>query len=116
MPPPEDPKGPEGRPEYRVYRSRRPLLAGLGVTFANVEPRVFTHLEQRSATVSEDGLAVELLPGFAFAKVVVAGGVATLTLPSGEQKRQPVRCENVLDFAEPRELLRSFLETAAAAN
>jgi LCP family protein required for cell wall assembly len=26
MPPPEDPKGPEGRPEYRVYRSRRPLL------------------------------------------------------------------------------------------
>jgi len=26
MPPPEDPQGPEGRPEYRVYRSRRPLL------------------------------------------------------------------------------------------
>ena len=27
MPPPTDPKGPEGRPEYRVYRSRRPLLS-----------------------------------------------------------------------------------------
>jgi LCP family protein required for cell wall assembly len=26
MPPPEDPEGPKGEPEYRVYRSRKPLL------------------------------------------------------------------------------------------
>jgi hypothetical protein len=105
---------PDAAPD--VGYSRQPLLAGLAVTFGNVAPRVFTHLEHRSAKVSADGLAVELLPGFAFGKVAIAGGVATLTLPSGEQKRQPVQCENVLDFAEPRELLRSFLQTSAAAN
>ena len=30
MAPPEDPEAPEGRPEYRVYRSRKPLLPGRG--------------------------------------------------------------------------------------
>jgi len=32
MPPPEDPEEPEGRPEYRVYRSRRPLFRRRGGT------------------------------------------------------------------------------------
>jgi hypothetical protein len=91
--------------------SQRPLLAGLGVTFANVPPRVFTHLEQRSAQVSAAGLAVELLPGFAFARVEVAGGVAVLTQSNGVQQRRSVECTDFLDYAEPRELLRSFLGT-----
>jgi hypothetical protein len=89
--------------------SRRPLLAGLGVTVANVPPRVFTHLEQRSAEVSAAGLRVELSPGFAFTRIEVSGGVAVLTQPNGVQKRQPVECTSLLEYAEPRELLRSFL-------
>jgi Pyruvate phosphate dikinase, AMP/ATP-binding domain len=89
--------------------SQTPLLAGLGVTFAKVPPRVFTHLEQRSARASADGFAVELLPGFAFTGVQVAGGVATLTLANGAKKNVPIQCETRLDYAEPRELLRSFL-------
>jgi len=92
--------------------SRHPLLAGLAVTTAKVPPRVFTHLEQRSAQVTGAGFAVELLPGFAFTRIEVSAGVATLTQPSGVEKRQPVQCTNLLDYAEPRELLRSFLDTA----
>jgi hypothetical protein len=92
--------------------SQRPLLAGLAVTVAKVPPRVFTHLEQRSAQVSTAGFTVELLPGFAFTRIEVSGGVAVLTQPDGVQKRHPVECTNLLDYAEPRELLRSFLNSA----
>jgi hypothetical protein len=95
--------------------SQRPLLAGLGVTVTKVPPRVFTHLEQRSAQVSASGLAVELLPGLAFSRIAVSDGVAVLTLANGVQKRQSVECTNVLDYAEPRELLRSFLDAVPAA-
>jgi hypothetical protein len=76
---------------------------------------VFTHLEQRSAKVAADGLAVELLPGFAFTRVDVGGGVATLTFADGRKKQLPISCESRLDYAEPRELLRSYLELPAAA-
>jgi len=94
--------------------SQQPLLAGLGVTFAGVTPRVFTHLEQRAARVSVGRLSVELLPGFALTRVEVDADVATLTLASGAKKQVPVQCENRLDYAEPRELLRSFLEVPTA--
>jgi hypothetical protein len=94
--------------------SRQPLLAGLGVTVAKVPPRVFTHLDHRSARVSAAGLAVELLPGFAFTRIEISDGVAVLTPPSGVPKRQPVECTKRLDYAEPRELLRSFLDTSLA--
>jgi len=91
--------------------SQTPLLAGLGVTFGKVPPRVFTHLEQRSVRASGDGFAVELLPGFAFTGVLLAEGVATLTLANGSKKQVATQCETRLDYAEPRELLRSFVAT-----
>jgi hypothetical protein len=90
--------------------AERPLLAGLGVSLTGVAPRVFTHLEQRSAMISPDGLSVELAPGFAFSRAGVAGGVATLTFPDGRATRVPVQCESRLEYAEPRELLRSYLD------
>jgi hypothetical protein len=95
--------------------SQQPLLAGLGVTVAKVTPRVFIHLEQRSAQVSATGLVVDFAPGFAFSRVEVADGVAVLTATNGVSKRQPVACTDSLEYAEPRELLRSFLATPAAA-
>jgi hypothetical protein len=94
--------------------SRTPLLAGLGVTFRQVVPRVFTHLEQRSAQVWPDGWVVELKPGFTFARVEVHAGIATLTPVKGKPERVPVRCESQLAYAEPRELLRSFLNRSNA--
>ncbi len=96
--------------------SKSPLLAGLGVTLAGVPPRVFTHLEQRAAQIGDDELVVELLPGFAFSRVEIKAGVATLRLANGSVRRVPVQCENRLDYAEPRELLRSFLSAPSAAN
>ena len=96
--------------------SKLPLLAGLGITLVGVPPRVFTHLEQRAAQASVGGVSVELLPGLAFKRVEVKGGVATLTLPNGTARQVPVQCETRLDYAEPRELLRSFLDSPVAAN
>lgn len=89
--------------------SQQPLLAGLGVTVDKVAPRVFTHLEQRSAAVTPQGLAVELAPGFAFSRIEVKGGVAVLTRSGGGQTQLAVACREQLDYAEPRELLRSYL-------
>lgn len=96
--------------------AQQPLLAGLGVAFQKVPPRVFTHLEQRSAHTQQDELSVELVPGMAFTHVEVAHDVATLTLSNGSQKRVPVKCETRLDYAEPRELLRSYLAMPSASN
>jgi len=89
--------------------SQTPLLAGLGVTFGKVPPRVFTHLEQRAVRASGDGFVVELLPGFAFTEVLMGNGAVTLTLANGSKKLLPVQCETLLGYAEPRELLRNFL-------
>ena len=98
---------PDAAPD--VGYAREPLLAGLGVTFDKVPPRVFTHLEQRTVRNAGENFSVQLAPGLAFKAVQVADGIARLTLASGATKRVPVRCETRLDYAEPRELLRSFL-------
>jgi hypothetical protein len=87
-----------------------PLLAGLGVTLEHASPRVFTHLEQRSAQITSNGMTVELVPGFTLAHVLVRADIATLTFSNGKQQRIPVRCETRLEYAEPRELLQSFLD------
>lgn len=97
-----------------VGYSQRPLLAGLGVTVEKVTPRVFTHLEQRSATITPSGLAVELAPGFAFSRIELTNGVAVFTRQGGAQTRVAVECREQLDYAEPRELLRSYLAVAPA--
>lgn len=89
--------------------AERPLLAGLGVTRSGAAPRVFTHLEQRSASFQDDDVAVELAPGLGLARVELRAGSATLTLADGKTQSVPVSCEARLDYAEPRELLRSFL-------
>jgi hypothetical protein len=89
--------------------SERPLLAGLGVTRAGAAPRAFTHLEQRSARLSGDDATVELVPGLGLSRVELRSGLATLTFPDGKTQSLPVSCEARLDYAEPRELLRSFL-------
>jgi hypothetical protein len=92
--------------------AKEPLLAGLGVTAAKVAPRVFTHLELKSVRLEGDQLAVELLPGFAWARVEVSGGNATLVKADGSRSSASVRCETRLEHAEPREMLRSFLVAA----
>jgi hypothetical protein len=93
--------------------AERPLLAGLGVSFSNFSPRVFTHLEQRSAKVQGDSLSVELLGGLPLSSVELRNNTATLSFPGGKRQSIEVRCENRLDYAEPRELLRSFLAEPA---
>ena len=103
---------PEALPD--VGYSQQPLLAGLGVTLEKVAPRVFTHLEQRSARVTPQGLVIELAPGFAFKRIEVTAGMAVFTQPDGAQKRLAVECREELDYAEPREMLRSFLATPPA--
>jgi hypothetical protein len=87
----------------------QPLVAGLGVTRAGVPLRVLTHLQQRSSTVSSDALSVDFLPGQALERVEVQAGKATLTWAGGKRQSVAVQCEERLDYAEPRELLRSFL-------
>ncbi len=92
--------------------AKKPLLAGLGVTAAKVPARVFTHLELKSAQLEADQLTVELLPGFAFSRVEVSGGRATLVRADGSRTSAAVQCETRLEHAEPREMLRSFLDAA----
>jgi hypothetical protein len=92
-----------------VGYAREPLLAGLGVELDGVPPRVFTHLEQRSAKVAGDTLAVDLNPGFALSRVDVRSSTAILDFADGRRRQVQVRCQSQLDYAEPRELLRSYL-------
>ena len=95
--------------------SEQPLLAGLGVSAPKQPARVFTHLELKRATLGADRLVVELLPGFAFSRIEVAGGAATLVRADGSRQTAAVQCETRLEHAEPREMLRSFLAQAGAA-
>jgi hypothetical protein len=97
-----------------VGHSQLPLLAGLGVTLDGMPPRVFTHLEQRSAKLFGDTLTVDLIPGFALSRIDVRNATATLGFADGSERRLSVRCQTELDYAEPRELLRSYLAAAAA--
>jgi len=90
----------------------RPLLAGLGVTAAKVPPRVFTHLELKSARLEPNQLVADLAPGLAFTRVEVNGGSATLVRADGSSSSAAVQCETRLEHAEPREMLRSFLTAA----
>ncbi len=94
--------------------AEHPLLAGLGVEVASFPARVFTHLEQRAANVGPDSMSVELVGGLPLSGVEVGNGTATLRFSSGKRQSFGVRCENQVDYAEPRELLRSFLAEASA--
>ena len=94
--------------------SRVPLLAGLGVSHPRVTSRVFTHLQQRASNVAANALTVELLGGLPLTRVQVEAGIATLFFASGKAEQTAVRCETRLDYAEPRELLRSFVDASSA--
>jgi hypothetical protein len=95
--------------------SQSPFVAAVSVTRDKLA-HVFTHLEQRAARVSADGIAVELIPKVALSHIEVANGAATLTALSGARQRVPAECETRLDYAEPRELLRSFLSATVKGN
>lgn len=91
-----------------------PFVAGLSVIRNGTAPRVFTHLEQRQAQLRPDGLAVDLQPGLGLLRAEVAGQTATLTFPDGARRQVAVTCRERLEYAEPRELLRSFLSLPSA--
>jgi Pyruvate phosphate dikinase, AMP/ATP-binding domain len=95
--------------------SREPLVAAVGVTRRGAPPRAFTHLEQRRARVTADGWEVELAPGSDVSSIAVAGDAATVTSSRRSAFTTPVACERNLDFAEPRELLRSFTSPSGDA-
>jgi hypothetical protein len=90
--------------------AKSPLLAGLGVTVSGAAPRVYTHLEQRSVQQSATGLVVELAPGLPLSRVELRSTSASVLFKDGRRASSEVQCENRLDYAEPREHLRSFLE------
>ncbi len=94
--------------------AEQPLLAGLGVRFEGATPRVYTHLEQRAARVDGAALTVELAEGLPLSSVNVADGVATLRFPRRQALSVAVGCETRVEYAEPRELLRSFLALPVA--
>jgi hypothetical protein len=90
--------------------AQTPLLAGLGVTTKGAPGRVYTHLELSSVRDQGGRLEVELGPGLPVTRLVLDALHASLSLKDGRQLSGAVQCDNRLDYAEPRELLRSFLE------
>jgi hypothetical protein len=93
-----------------VGYAQTPLLAGLGVTLKGSAGRVYTHLDLRSVVDRSGRLEVELAPGLPLSKLFLEPGHASLLLKEGGQVSVDVQCDNRVDYAEPRELLRSFLE------
>jgi hypothetical protein len=90
--------------------AQTPLLAGLGVTTKGAPGRVYTHLDLSSVRDQGGRLEVELGPGLPVTRLVLDALHASLSLKDGRQLSGAVQCDNRLDYAEPRELLRSFLE------
>jgi hypothetical protein len=93
-----------------VGYAQRPLIAGLGVTLRGGQPRVFTHLEITRVSLENGELDVQLGAGLPLTRVRQRGNTAEVTSRDGAQLGREVQCETRLDYAEPRELLRSFLE------
>jgi hypothetical protein len=93
-----------------VGYSQLPLVAGIGVTLRGTPPRVFTHLELATAGFEGGNLEATLRAALPFTRVRLKGSTAELITPDGAQVTREVQCETTLDYAEPRELLRSFLE------
>jgi hypothetical protein len=50
------------------------------------------------------------MPGFELSRVDLRNTTVSVSLADGSERRQTVRCETQLDYAEPRELLRRYLE------
>jgi hypothetical protein len=90
--------------------AQSPLLAGLGVTMRGAAPRVYTHLEQRSVERDRDRLVVSMVAGLPVVQIELGAASATVLLEGGRRVEAPVRCENRLEYAEARELLRSYVE------
>lgn len=93
-----------------VGHSKLPLVAGIGVTLRGAEPRVFTHLDLTTARLEGGNLEAKLGAALPFTRINLKGTTAELTTQTGAQVLREVQCETSLDYAEPRELLRSFLE------
>ena len=93
-----------------VGYAQLPLVAGLGVTLEGAPPRVFTHVELSSARLENGELDVQLGAGLPLTRVRQRGNTAEVTTRDGAHVGREVQCETQLDYAEPRELLRSFLK------
>jgi hypothetical protein len=93
-----------------VGHAHRPLIAGLGVTLGGGQPRVFTHLELASARLENGELDAQLAAGLPLIHVKLRGNTAEVLSQGGGRLGREVQCETRLEYAEPRELLRSFLE------
>jgi hypothetical protein len=93
-----------------VGYAQAPLIAGLGVTLEGRPARVFTHLEISGSRFENAGLDVQLAAGLPLTRVEQRGTTAKVTRPDGATLGGEVQCETRLDYAEPRELLRSFLK------
>ncbi len=88
----------------------QPLLAGLGITLPGATSRVFTHLELARSRIENGGLRAELRTGLGLSRVVIDGTSATLSRAGREQRVEGLSCTTRLERAEPRELLRSYLQ------
>ncbi|HET9953378.1 MAG TPA: PEP/pyruvate-binding domain-containing protein [Polyangiaceae bacterium] len=101
---------PSGTPD--VGYSKVPLVSDVTVKADHGAARVVTHLEQRTANVSSDEIHVEYVSGAAISDVRVDTHQAHVTFADGKRAHSDVRCESQLEYAEPRELLRSFLHAS----
>jgi hypothetical protein len=90
--------------------AKAPLLAGLGVTVSGAAPRVYTHLEQRSVERDAARLVVNMVAGLPVTRIELSAESAMVLLQGGRRIEARVRCENRLEYAEARELLRSYVE------
>jgi hypothetical protein len=93
-----------------VGYAQLPLIAGVGVTLDGTPPRVFTHLELSSSRIEKGELDVQLGAGLPLTRLKQRGNTVEVTTRDGLQIGREVQCETQLDYAEPRELLRSFLK------
>jgi hypothetical protein len=92
--------------------SEQPMFAYVMVEKARGGATVFTHLDQRLARLNTAGFFVELNPGFSFSRLEVKNQILSTTLSDGRLSSAAARCQVSVEYAEPREMLRSFLEAA----
>jgi hypothetical protein len=93
-----------------VGYAQLPLIASLGVTLTGGQPRVFTHLEIARTSLENGELDLQLAAALPLTRVKLRERSAEVTTHDGAHSRREVQCETQLDYAEPRELLRSFLQ------
>lgn len=95
--------------------STQPLFASVSIDDGGRKTS-FTHLDQRVANTTSTGVYVEFNPGLTYTQLGLAGNKLMLTPSVGQPSTTLVKCQTKVEFAAPTELLREFLESAAAHN